>query len=191
MKIMNKGLAVLVSMLIIIMSSSISTKAAFTFDAAPSNFNFGNVPYPANAPVSRTLTSGTYTVRVTDTRSLIFSNGYKVTVSAPKLTGTNNPTENIMMGNNILMQSPTLSQIGGILGIGPTVTNSFYVDAVDSNGNALSTTVLRAARGGILVGLLTWLATWPPSNISFNMATREASVDVYTTTITWTLYDAP
>lgn len=190
MKIMSKGFALFISIMAIIMTSSVNAQAAFTFDAVPSNFNFGNVPYPATTPVSTTLTSGSYTVRVTDTRNLIFGLGYKVTVSGTRLRGVNNPTSNVMAGNNVRMQAGLLSQIGGILGIAPDITSNFYVDAVDTNGNPLETTVLRA-RGGLLAGLLTWLATWSPTNISFNMGVREASVDSYTSIITWTLYDAP
>lgn len=191
MKVMSKGLALFIGVMAIIITSSVTTQAAFTFDSVPANFNFGNVTYPANAPVSRSLTSGTYNLQVTDTRSFIFTNGYRVTVTAPKLTGTNNPTKNVMKGNNIRLQAGLLSQIGGILGLAPTITSDFYADAVDINGNSIATTVLLAPRGTILIGLLTWVAQWPPLNITFNMSTREANVDLYTTTITWTLYDAP
>lgn len=191
MKAIYKAMLGILGMVLIVIGSSVATQAAFTFDSVPPNFNFGTVTYPANAPISRSLTSGVYNLQVTDTRSLLFTNGYRVTVTAPKLTGTNNPANNVMRGNNIRLQAGLLSQIGGILGLAPTITSDFYADAVDANGNSLATTVLLAPRGTILVGLLTWIAQWPPSNITFNMSTREANVDLYTTTITWTLYDAP
>jgi hypothetical protein len=160
-----------------------------TLDQVPANFNFGNVPYPSS-PTTTTLPVGTpYLLQVSDYRGVLLGLGYKVTVSAPKMRGTNTPT-NLMHGNNIRMQNGVVAAIGPIIGVGPVANQDFYVDAVDTNGAPLSTTIL-SAQAGISSGLLSWGATWSGPNISLVLSAGEAPVDSYNSTITWTLYDAP
>lgn len=160
-----------------------------TLDQVPANFNFGTIPYPSS-PTTTTLPIGTpYLLQVSDNRGVLLGLGYKVTVTAPKLKGTNTPT-NLMHGNNIRMQNGLVAGIGTIIGIAPVANQDFYVDAVDTNGAALSTTVL-TAQAGLNSGLLSWGATWTGPNISLVLGAGEAPVDNYSSTITWTLYDAP
>lgn len=160
-----------------------------SLDQVPANFNFGNISYPSS-PTTTTLPVGTpYLLQVSDNRGILLGLGYRVTVTAPKLKGTNTPT-NLMHGNNIRMQHAQVASIGSIIGVAPVANQDFYVDATDTEGAALSTTIL-TAQPGISSGLLSWGATWTGPNISLILDAGEAPVDSYTSTITWTLYDAP
>lgn len=159
------------------------------FDNVPANFNFGDVPYPSSGSTTPLL-SGTYTLQVTDNRGAALGLGYKVTASALKLTGTNNPATSVMKGNNIHLQGPVVTPTGVPTGVPPNVNQDFFVDAVDTNGDPLATTVSQAPAGQAS-GLLGWRALWFPQNITLVMSANEAPVDSYQSTITWTLYDAP
>lgn len=87
------------------------------------------------------------------------------------------------------MQNGQLA-VGTPIGLVPTAKQNFFVDAVDTNDSALSTTVL-SAEAGISSGLLSWGAIWTGLNISLILGAGEAPVDSYTSTITWMLYSAP
>lgn len=160
------------------------------FDQVPANFNFGDVPYPSS-DTTTSLSSGTYALVVKDNRGSVLGLGYRVSVTALKLTGENNPATSVMKGNNIRMKGPIVLPDGvPIVGIPPEVNQDFFVDGVDTNGDPLATTV-SFAPAGESSGLLGWRITWFPANITLVMSANEAPVDSYKSTITWTLYDAP
>lgn len=187
------GLGSLCSMNLLAASESKSTSVTTSFlagpltlNSVPTSFDFGSNQISTGV-ITKTLTSGNnYTVSITDLRTLV--HGYRVTVSAPILA-TGDGTK--LYGNNIQMNNGTPYLIGVInpIILAPTVAQSFHVDQIDGSGNPIPTTVITAS--GALTGLLQWDTRWTGSNISMIVQPGEAIAAQYTTTVTWTLYDAP
>ncbi|AMP21314.1 hypothetical protein AZF37_09300 [endosymbiont 'TC1' of Trimyema compressum] len=125
---------------------------------------------------------------VADNRGL--KDGYSVTVQATKMKRSDGVR--VLVGNNIKLTNPTVTPIDNTVSTlySPTVNESFYVDAVDLNGNSIPTVVeiAPAKKAGLSVG---WTVTWNDSHISLNTAPGVAAVGNYQTIITWTLNDVP